>query len=349
MAAHWKHALSRLWREKLRHAWLTRGGLARALWPLSRVYGALVKERWQEFASGQRPITRLPVPVVVVGNVVAGGAGKTPLVIALVRHCQQTGWHIGVVSRGHGRPSDAVELVTPNSTAESVGDEPLLIARSTQAPVCVGQDRVAAAKALLAQHPGLHLIVSDDGLQHLALGRDLELCVFDERGLGNGWLLPAGPLREPWPRQRAFAPMCMELQTNASVQDGRLVVPRQLADHAYRADGTQRPLWQWQGKSVRALAGIAKPETFFEGLQAQGLQLQQSMALPDHHDMQDAALQQALADASAGDVFCTEKDAVKLWPRFPHVWAVPLVVALPRALTDRVDALIVERQSPRYH
>jgi tetraacyldisaccharide 4'-kinase len=342
-------ALSRLWRDQLRRAWLHRGVLARLLWPLSWVYGKLVRERWTSYETGERAITRLPVPVVVVGNVVAGGAGKTPLVIALVRHCQQAGWQVGVVSRGHGRVDDAVRFVQADSTAQEVGDEPLLIAHSTQAPVCVGQDRVAAARALLAQHPGLHLIISDDGLQHLALGRDLELCVFDERGMGNGWLLPAGPLREPWPRRHAFAPLCMEIQTQANVPDDRLPIPRRLADQAYRADGTQRALWHWQGQSVRALAGIAKPEKFFDALQAQGLQLHQCLALPDHHDMQDAAVTQALTDTTAGDVLCTEKDAVKLWPKYPQVWAVPLVVDLPRALTDRIDALIVERKSPRYH
>ena len=171
------------WRHLLRRAWLHRGPLACLLWPLSRVYAALVRQRWQEFQSGERPSTRLPVPVVVVGNVVAGGAGKTPLVIALVRHCQQAGWQVGVISRGYGRSHDAVQAVDPKSTAAEVGDEPLLIARTTQVPVWVGKDRVAAAKALLAQHPQLHLIISDDGLQHADLARDIELCVFDERGV----------------------------------------------------------------------------------------------------------------------------------------------------------------------
>lgn len=341
-------------KNRLRLAWQQRGWLARLLWPLSWVYAALMRQRHQAYGSGQKPVTRLPVPVVVVGNVVAGGAGKTPLVLALVRHCQQTGWQVGVVSRGYGRRLDDVRAVHVQSTADEVGDEPLLIARSTQAPVWVGRDRVAAAQAMLAQHPQLNLIISDDGLQHWALARDLELCVFDERDIGNGWLLPAGPLREPWPRSLSMGAPCIEVQSEPA-QAGRIAVHRRLADQAHRADGTQRALWHWQGQSVRALAGIAKPEQFFAALQSQGLHLRQCMALPDHDDMQNLQL-----NANAGeDVLCTEKDAVKLWPRYPHVWAVPLVIDLPRALTDAIDALVIAdakakakartTQSHRYH
>ena len=333
------------WQHVLQKAWSTRGPLARLLWPLSQIYGELVRRHRLAFESGHRNITRLAVPVVVVGNVVAGGAGKTPLVIALVRHCLQAGWRVGVVSRGYGRRethSDAIIAVGTHSLAEEVGDEPLLIARTTGVPVYVGRDRVAAAQALIAKHPDLHLIICDDGLQHLALGRDLELCVFDERETGNGWLLPAGPLREPWPRVSVHGAPCLEIQSAGAATRNRIRIQRTLADYAYRADGTRRSLWQWQGQSVRALAGIAKPDQFFQALQAQGLNLHQCMALPDHHAMDDVKLEDGSRHGVMEDVLCTEKDAVKLWPRYPHVWAVPLEVTLPRELQDRLDALVMD-------
>ena len=342
------HPPSGDWRLSLRQAWTHKGWLARILWPLSWLYGFLVRRRLQAYASGSHAPIRLRVPVVVVGNVIAGGVGKTPLVIALVRHGIQSGWKVGVISRGYGRRYADVRVVTPESTATEVGDEPLLIARTTGVPVWVGADRVATAQALLAAHPELHLIISDDGLQHLALGRDLELCVFDERETGNGWLLPAGPLREPWPRTHPHAE-CIEVQTTDAPEDSptkhapnqRLEIRRALADFAYRADGTHRSLWEWQGQPIKALAGIAKPERFFDALQAKGLNLRQCIALPDHDDMLNVHLDFLTRDGKAEDVLCTEKDAVKLWPAYPRVWAVPLKVTLPRELLDRVDALIL--------
>jgi tetraacyldisaccharide 4'-kinase len=315
------------WRTRLRQAWQQRSGLACLLWPLSWVYGALVRRRLAQYRQGKRQTVRLPVPVIVVGNVVAGGVGKTPLVIALVQLCQQFGWAVGVVSRGYGRTDTAIRPVTAQSLSQDVGDEPLLIARTTGAPVWVGADRCAAAQALLQQHPHTRLIISDDGLQHLRLHRDLELCVFDERGVGNGWLLPAGPLREPWPRTTDAQTPCLVVHTGSAGNDQPYHVNRQLATHARRADGTQRPLVHWQDKPVQALAGIAKPENFFAALQAEGLLLQRCLSLPDHDDMQTVAL-----DLTQGDVLCTEKDAVKLWPRYPGVWAVPLRTELSRDL-----------------
>ena len=137
------------------------------------------------------------VPVVVVGNLYVGGTGKTPLAIELVRALQRRGWRPGVVSRGYGGTARSARLVDAEATATEVGDEPLLIARATQAPVAVGSRRVAAARQLLRAHSDCDVIVADDGLQHLRLARDVEIALVDERGLGNGWLLPAGPLREP--------------------------------------------------------------------------------------------------------------------------------------------------------
>ena len=337
------------WQQTLRRSWQCRGALAWLLWPLSLCVGVLVWLRRGMYRWGLWRIQRLPVPVIVVGNVLAGGVGKTPIVIALVEHCQRAGRRVGVISRGHGRRSADLCKVLPDSDAGDVGDEPLLIAQRTNATVWVGADRARAAQALLDADPKIDLIISDDGLQHLALARDLELCVFDERGVGNGWLLPAGPLREPWPRA-AVSPstrtlLLLSIDANApqapeapwACFDGSDQpvhrIERHLAGHARRLDGTTRTLDAWRGQPVQALAGIAKPERFFAALRQQGLTLQPARALPDH-----AALEEIRLDASAGDCLCTEKDAVKLWSRYPKVWAVPLHVELPVNLCHEMDA-----------
>jgi tetraacyldisaccharide 4'-kinase len=184
----------------LQRAWLRRGALPWLLLPASLLFGLVVAIRRAAYRLGWMRSTRVPVPVVVVGNVVAGGSGKTPIVIALVRHLRARGIAAGVVSRGYGRRTADCREVRATDAPEDTGDEPLLIARETGAPVFVAPRRADAARALLAAHPSTRVIVSDDGLQHYGLERDVEVCVFDERGIGNGWLLPAGPLREGWPR-----------------------------------------------------------------------------------------------------------------------------------------------------
>ena len=189
----------------LLRAWTGKGPLAWALLPVAALYGALAAVRRQLFRWQRLKSQRVNAFVIVVGNVVAGGAGKTPTVISLVRHLQARGLRVGVVSRGFGRDGQACQPVSASSSAQEVGDEPLLIARATGAPVFVAHDRHQAASALLAQHPQTDVIVCDDGLQHYGLYRDLDICVFDDRGCGNGWLLPAGPLREPWPRRGVAA------------------------------------------------------------------------------------------------------------------------------------------------
>ena len=161
--------------------WARRGWSARLLWPLSVLYGALVATRRQRYAQGKRPVKRLPVPVIVVGNVVVGGAGKTPTVLALLAHLLERGWTPGVVSRGHGRRGQDILALTPDTPASEGGDEPTLIHRRTGVPVFVGRHRAEAARALLAQHPEVNLLLCDDGLQHLALGRDIGIAVFDDR------------------------------------------------------------------------------------------------------------------------------------------------------------------------
>ncbi|MEJ6023089.1 tetraacyldisaccharide 4'-kinase [Ramlibacter sp. PS4R-6] len=300
-------------REALQRAWLHRGALAWLLLPLSLVFGLVAALR-RATAAPQR----VGVPVVVVGNVIAGGSGKTPVVQTVVRHLKARGLKVGVVSRGYGRRTSDCREVTAQSEAADVGDEPLLIARSCGVPVFVAAKRVEAAQALLRAHPGTQVIVSDDGLQHHALARDIEICVFDERGTGNGWLLPAGPLREPWPRRVDFV-----------IGHGGLAVLRQLATEAVRADGSHTPLARLQ--DVTAVAGIAKPQAFFDMLTAAGVGVTRTIALPDHHDF-------AAPPDVRGTLVCTEKDAVKLWRTRPDAWAVPLQVELDPAFWTAFDA-----------
>lgn len=298
----------------LPRVWLGRGWVAWLLRPLSWLYGALVALRRLAYRQGWRASEHPGIPVIVVGNVVAGGAGKTPTTIALVQHLQARGIAVGVVSRGHGRSDAHTRPVQANSPPADVGDEPLLIHRRTGAPVWVGRSRAQAAAALRRAHPEVRVLVCDDGLQHLALQRDLEICVMDERGPGNGWLLPAGPLREPWPR-----PIGLLLYTDGVARTGAFAAERQLATEAVNGLGERQPLAAWQGTPVDAVAGLARPEAFFAMLRQAGLSLAETWALPDHDDFAHWRPTRACRP-----LLCTEKDAVKLWAQQPGAWAVPL-------------------------
>lgn len=317
----------------LQRAWLRRGAPARLLHPLSLLYGALARVHR---ALAVRRRERLPVPVIVVGNVVAGGAGKTPVVLALLQHLARRGIAAGVVSRGYGRQGDDCIEVKPEDDAARTGDEPLLLRRRGGAPVFVAPGRAQAGRALLQTYPATQVIVSDDGLQHHALARDLEICVFDARGIGNGWLLPAGPLREPWPR-----PVDLVLAHGDPPGIAAHRMERTLADEAVRADGTRLPLAQLRGP-VHAVAGIAQPETFFAMLRGAGVPLAATHALPDHDDF--SGVPAWPADAT---LVCTEKDAAKLWRTRPDAWAVPLQVAIPDAFWQAFDRLLDARLSSR--
>ncbi len=320
-------------RQALQQAWLQRGLLAWLLWPLSLLFGLIAATRRLAYRTGILHAHKLPVPVIVVGNVVAGGAGKTPVTIALVRHLQERGLSVGVVSRGYGRQDQSPEFaeVRADSSSSGVGDEPLLISRATGAPLMVGAHRAEAAHRLLAAHPELNVIVSDDGLQHLALARDIEICVFDARGAGNGFLLPAGPLREPWPK-----PVDFVLHTGTASGQNAFVLQRQLADHALDAQGNRTDLSTLANQPVTAVAGIAQPHAFFDMLAARGIQPVQTLAFDDHFNFSGW-------QPPEGIVVCTEKDAVKLWPRHPGVLAIPLQLAVDdsfwRALDARLSSL----------
>jgi tetraacyldisaccharide 4'-kinase len=318
----------------LSQAWLRRGYLACLLWPVSLVMLMAVRFRQGLYLSGLLQRHRLAVPVIVIGNVVVGGTGKTPVVMAVVRHLQAQGWHPGVISRGYGRSSQECREVQVKDPASLVGDEPALIKRSTQVPVFVASRRVEAARSLLASYPDTDVLVSDDGLQHYALGRDIEICLFDDRGLGNGFLLPAGLLREPWPRQ-----VDLVLHTGSLPALTGYTSQRKLADYAVRSDGSRLPLAalvKSDQRPVLAIAAIAQPEAFFNMLRAQGLVLSMTQALPDHHDFQDWHR----PDAHSHVLLCTEKDAVKLWALHPDAWAVPLEFRVEPAFFSALDRLL---------
>jgi tetraacyldisaccharide 4'-kinase len=300
------------------HIWTKRGLVAYALWPVSVLYGLVSALRRWAYRVGVFKSQRLPVPVVVVGNVVAGGAGKTPVVMLLAAHLGAKGLRLGVVSRGYGRHGTDCREVLADSPAREVGDEPKLIQQATDIPVFVAPTRHAAGVALLAKYPRTQLILCDDGLQHPALQRDLEICVFDDRGLGNGFLLPAGPLREAWPRAVDFVVHTGEQPALA----GGFHVPRHLSTQAHNALGAQVSLAELASQPLIAVAAIAQPEHFFAMLRAQGLTLAHTIALPDHYDF--ASWKRPFAEAFK--VVCTQKDAVKLWPQHPDILAVPLIL-----------------------
>ena len=313
----------------LQQAWAGRGPLARLLWPLSLLFGALAAIRRVLYHLGILRAERAGVPVIVVGNVITGGSGKTPVVMAVVRHLQSRGIRVGVVSRGYGRATDDCREVQGDSDPRAVGDEPALIRRSTGAPVFVARRRAQAAHALLARHPDTRCIVSDDGLQHLALARDVEICVFDDRGTGNGWLLPAGPLREPWPRHCDLV-----LHTGARPAFEGFTARRTLAGHALRRDGRSIPLAELAGSPLVAVAAIAKPDAFFQMLRECGLAPRQCIALPDHDDFS------GWRPPPGADhlLLCTEKDALKLWRHAPDALAVPLLFEPEPAFFHALDA-----------
>jgi len=333
-------------------AWTGKGLLACALLPVALLYGALVALRRQLFRWQLLRSQRVNAFVIVVGNVVAGGAGKTPTVISLVRHLQAQGLRVGVVSRGFGRDGQACQAVSASSSAQEVGDEPLLIARSTRVPVFVARDRHQAAGALLAQHPQTDVIVCDDGLQHYRLFRDLEICVFDDRGCGNGWQLPAGPLREPWPRRGVAAAgqsadRLLLLNTSGAGGIGQFNAQRALATVAKDRHGATTPLLDLNAPGrlpVQAVAGIARPDMFFSMLRQTGLVLAHTQALPDHFDFRQV---NAANTASWGAVqlVCTEKDAPKLWQVAPSALSVALEQTIEPAFFAAVDQQIAAHRA----
>lgn len=332
----------------LQAAWQRRGALACALWPVSILYRLVTSTRRWLYAIGWFSSESVAAPVLVVGNLVAGGAGKTPVVLALVRHAQARGIAVGVVSRGHGRRLTRhlpdLREVGDESDASLVGDEPLLIRSLTGAPVFVARDRVAAARALCRQYPHVRLIVSDDGLQHLALRRDAELCVLGADGIGNGWMLPAGPLREAGRSVTWVLDVGMAVGASPppvaglSARRGHYSCQRSLAQEARDSSGRRVALESLIGRPVWAVAGIAHPQRFFSMLSAYGLTLAGTDFMPDH----TAFDRYASGAAPDMPLLCTEKDAVKLWRLRPDALAVPLELDIDPAFFRSFDEWLAE-------
>ena len=325
----------------LKRTWARRGLAAWLLWPLSCIFGALSAWRRLLYRLGISKAQRLPVPVVVVGNIFVGGTGKTPLTIWLAQALRQAGLHPGVISRGYGTHNDVPHAVTAQSLAQQVGDEPLLIAYRTQCPVMVGRDRVAVARALLATHPEVDVIISDDGLQHYRLARDIEIILFDGRGVGNGWLLPAGPLREPVSRRRDFtvingAPEAMLLPQDAIPMRLAGLVAEPLAMPDAQASSRTLASFSTAPTRILAAAGIGNPQRFFTLLRAAGLDFAE-LPLPDHYDFSD----NPFAGLHADVILITEKDAVKCRQNDalrndPRFWVVPVTAHLDGALAEQI-------------
>lgn len=306
------------------------------LWlrPLSALYGALaarVAQRRQQAAQ------RLPVPVIVVGNISIGGTGKTPCVLWLADALRQLGRHPGILSRGYGGSGPFPLLVTAQTDPTLCGDEPALIAQRSGLPMVVAPDRVAAGRALLQAHPDVDVLICDDGLQHYALARDLEFCVVDgARGFGNGWLLPAGPLREPVQRAAGAGLVLVNGAPAEPYGTQALRFDLALGSAVNLCSGERRALAAFAGQPVDAVAGIGNPARFFQALRAAGLDVHEH-AFPDHHTYRPEELRQA----GGQPLLMTEKDAVKCRAfAQPHWWSVPAELQLAPAAEQRIRALL---------
>ena len=309
------------------------------LWPLNLIFIAL--SAWRR---GRTLPVSLPVPVVVVGNITVGGAGKTPLTLWLAEQLKARGRQPGIVSRGYGSRQAGPRPVAADSSATEVGDEPLLLDRRAGVPVFVGRDRAAAGQALLAAHPEVDVLLCDDGLQHYRLGRDVELAVFDGRGAGNGWRLPLGPLREPLARLK---------QIDAVILNGapKLDLPAALPSFAmtlqpgrfYRLGDPSRTCdaASLRGQRLHALAGIGDPRRFFRTLEGLGLTFTPH-PFPDHYAYSSADL----AFSADGVLLMTEKDAVKCTHlNLGETWVLPVEAELPPALVDLILEKLHGRQA----
>ena len=317
--------------DTLESAWYGSGRAPWWTWPLAALYGAVVWLRGRLYRYAWLSRVRLPVPVIVIGNLSVGGTGKTPLTVAVVEALRAHGYQPGVVSRGYGGSQREPLLLEAAPDPLQVGDEPCLI-RASGVPVAVGRDRPAAAQLLLAA--GCNVLVADDGLQHYRLARDVEICVIDgQRRFGNGRLLPAGPLREPLSRlQRVDFRVC----NGGVAAAGEYPMHLRGGNAVALCDGKSQPLAAFSGRRVHAVAAIGNPQRFFDSLRAAGIEVIEH-PFADHHRFESSELD--FADGLP--LLMTDKDAVKC-QRFaqPHWWRVPVQAELPEAFHDALAQYI---------
>jgi len=336
---------------RVRRAWQRRGLLAYLMLPLHLVHRVWRGGRFLAYRLGYRRPVQLPVPVVVVGNLTVGGTGKTPLVIELVRAMRGRGWTPGVVASGFGGTAEGPVLVEPDTDPALCGDEPLLMRHVAGCPVAVGRDRIAAAQLLLASHADCDLIIADDGLQHRRLARDMEIVVVNASGVGNGLLLPAGPLRDPperlqkvdavvlhgiVPPVRIHSPF-FRMQTSLQDAVSMTAPPRHMQLEALAREQREHKL------RLLALCAIGNPERFFSMLREHGL-VCDTIALPDHHTIDASIVPPGRYDF----ILMTQKDAVKCHRdaqlcRDGRIWIVPLHSDLDVGLIDFLATRLRER------
>lgn len=306
------------------------------LLPFSLIFALITFIRRTLYALRILPTFSSPVPVIVVGNLSVGGNGKTPVTIWLCDRISRLGLKVGIISRGYGSNSSFYpRLVNCNDSANEVGDEPLLLRQRTGVPVCIGDDRQQAIELLLQQHP-VDVIISDDGLQHYALQRAVEIVVMDgERKFGNGWLMPAGPLREPISRLKSVDFVIV----NGKNSDPAYSQLNLTAKYAINlASGEKSPLEQWQNISVQALAGIGNPARFFNMLQKLNFNLIQTKSFADHHQLKPTDLKHFNHDIP---LFMTEKDAVKCRAfAQSNWWYIPVESEISGDLADNFSRLL---------
>lgn len=325
--------------KSLEHYWYQKNVLAWLLLPLSWLFCAVAITRRKFYKSGIKKSFSAEVPLVVIGNIVVGGSGKTPLLIAISEYLKEKGFNPGVVSRGYGGTASGLKQVEEGDPASLVGDEPLMIHQRADVPVVIGADRVAAVSRLLAQNQ-CDIILSDDGLQHYRMHRDLEIAVVDAgRKFGNGFCLPAGPLREPVSRLGDVDIVVYNTAgTGSSAGDtGACSYALKIVDLCHLSKGEQSKLHSFTGKTVHAVAGIGNPSRFFSDLRNSGVDVVEH-AFSDHHVYtQD--------DFSGWDTDCiimTEKDAVKCRVlSLPDAWIMRVRADMSDALVSQLDSKLL--------
>lgn len=350
--------------------WERRGPTSLILWPVSWLYGLVLRVRSLIAEAGFVKIKPAPVPIIIVGNIRVGGTGKTPIVIALAQRLQQLGWNPGIISRGYGSSSQIAPLqVTSNSNPDLVGDEPVLIAKRTQDqfPIWVYPKRLKSIKALLKHSPNVNVIISDDGLQHSDLarwparegGRDIEFIVRDARGEGNRFLLPAGPLREPASRERdatLFTSKPLDGATFPPSHDEYFLGRRAFSmranlGSAYQLNNPSNHLTlseiaeKYLPNKITAVAALGNPQRFFDDLLKQGI-ASKNIPLPDHARYTADFFEKINAQC----ILITEKDAVKCVSiSDERIWVVPMTLNLPDDLVDWMQSILQRPDPYRYN